>query len=163
MGGFLLFLLLVGGCSNADDVTQLVTKYESQIENQNKEIQELKEENNQLKSDLANYSSYLQAADGNSRKIMSFISEGKFEELKNEFSVNFEVQDGEIDFGLPENNLPFPIELAGYPMHIASFSIHPDGADINYFIYDLEKEESHLINMSFDKDMEFEFIFVGGR
>ena len=138
-------------------------KHESQIENQNKEIQELKEENNQLKSDLANYSSYLQAADGNSRKIMSFISEGKFEELKNEFSVSFEVQDGEIDFGLPENNLPFPIELAGYPMHIASFSIHPDGADINYFIYDLEKEESHLINMSFDKDMEFEFIFVGGR
>ena len=163
MGGFLLFLLFVGGCSNTDDVTQLVSKYESQIDEQKVEIKELKEENERIKTDLADYNSYLQVADRSSRRIMRLMSEGKFEELKNEFNVEFEVKNGEIDFGVPEGNLPFPIELAGYPMHIASFSIHPDGADINYFIYDLEKEESHLTNMSFDKDMDFEFIFVGGR
>ena len=160
---FILILLLVVGCSDEDDMKQSVSKYESQIENQKKEIQVLKEENEQLKTDNADYSSYLQEADRNSRRIMRFISEGKFEELKNEYNVDFEVKNGEIDFGIPVGNLPFRIDLAGYPMFIASFSKHPDGTDINYFIDDPEKEERHLINMSFDKDMGFEFIFAGGR
>lgn len=160
---FAFILLIVVGCSNDDKLNQTVKKYENKIENQEKEIQELKEENEQLKTDIAEYSSYLQVADRQSRNIMGYISDGKFEELKNEYNVEFNLKDDKIDFGVPESNLPFPIKLAGYPMHIASFSMHPDGVDINYFIYDLEKEESHLINMSFDKDREFEFIFFGGR
>ena len=142
-------------------MNQSVTKYESQIENQKKEIRELKEENEQLKTDLADYNSYLQVGDSNSRRIMRLISEGKFEELKNEYNVDFEVKNGEIDFGVPEGNLPFRIDLAGYPMVISYINKHPKGTEITYFIY--EKEDSHSITMSFDKDMEFEFIYAAGR
>ena len=52
---FFFILLFVVGCSNKNDTNKLGKKYESQIENQIKEIQELKEENEQLKTDLADY------------------------------------------------------------------------------------------------------------
>lgn len=170
MGGFLLFLLFVGGCSNADDVTQLVSKYESQIENQNKEIQELKEENEQLKTDLAfyeqqlaDYRSDLQQGDRNSRAVMRLISEGKFEELKKEFNAEFEVKDGKIDFGKPEGNFPFSVDLAGYPMTISYTHKRPNGNnDVTYYIY-AEDDYTHLIHMNFDKDWNLESILVGDR
>ena len=162
--GILLFILLcVVGCSNKDEMNGLVSKYEGQIENQQKEIAELEGNIEQLKVESAGYSSNLQQADRESRKIMRFISEGKFEELKKENNIEFEVKDGSIVFAVPESNSPFPLELAGYPMFIASFSKHPNGTDINYFVDDLEVEKRHLINMSFDKNMKFKFIFVGGE
>ena len=171
MGGFLLFLLVLGGCSNADDVNQLVSKYDSQIENQNKEIIELKEENEQLKTDLAyyerqlaDYRSDLQRGDRNSRAVMRLISEGKFEELKKDFNAEFEVKDGKIDFGKPEGNFPFRVDLAGNFMTISYTHKHPNGdTDVTYYIYDYEIDGSHLITVNFDKDWGLKFIFVGDR
>ena len=164
---FVFILLFVVGCSNKNDANKL-EKYESQIENQNKEIQELKEENEQLKTDLAdyerqlaNYSTDLKIGDVNSRRIMRLISEGKFEELKKEFNAEFEVKDGKIYFDTPKDNQPFRVDLAGYPMSISYINKHPDGTEITYFIYEIEN--SHSITMSFDKDMEFEFIYAAGR
>lgn len=164
-------MLFVVGCSEKEELNKLVTNYESKIEEQQKkiqeqqtEIQELKEEIDNLNSEKANYAdygSYLQVADRESRRIMRFISEGKFDELKKEYNVEFEVKDGAIHFSEPEYNIPFQIELAGYPMSIASFSNFSEGTDINYFIDEPGGEERHLINMSFDKDMKFEYIFEG--
>ncbi|MEZ7173017.1 septum formation initiator family protein [Sporosarcina sp. OR05] len=89
---FAFILLFVVGCSNDDKLNQTVIKYENKIENQEKEIQELKEENEQLKTDIAEYSSYLQVADRQSRNIMGYISDGKFEELKKEYNVEFNLR-----------------------------------------------------------------------
>lgn len=130
-------------------------KYESQIENQNKEIQELKEENEQLKTDLADYErqvadyrTVLQEGDRNSRAVMRLISEGKFEELKKEFNAEFEVKNGEIDFGKPKDNMPFRVDLAGYPMSISYTHKRPnDDTDIAYYIY-AEDDYTHLISKS---------------
>ncbi|MEI4770932.1 hypothetical protein WAX74_15015 [Psychrobacillus sp. FJAT-51614] len=160
---FILILLCLAGCSNKDEMNVLMAKYESQIGNQQEEIQELKKEIKQLETEYADYSSNLQQADYESRRIMRFISESEFDELKKEYNIEFEVKDGAIDFGVPESNSSFPIELAGNPMFIASLSKFPEGTDINYFVDDLENEKRHLINVSFDKDMKFEFIFVGGE
>ena len=43
---------------------------------------------------------------------MRLISEGKLEELKQEYHVEFEVKENQIIFGQPEFNSPFPIEWA---------------------------------------------------
>ncbi|MBB4825890.1 outer membrane murein-binding lipoprotein Lpp [Sporosarcina luteola] len=153
-------LLFLFGCSNKNDMDQL-GKEESQFENLNKEIQKLKEENEQLKTDLSDYNNDLQVGDRASRRIMSLISKGKFEELKTEFNVEFEVKNGEIDFGVPEGNIPFRVDLGGYPMSISYINKHPDGVELTYFIY--EKEDSHSVTMSFDKDMKFQFIYAAGR
>lgn len=167
IGVLFLFLLICSGCSNGNEMNQLISQYEGKIEEQQEiikeqqnEIQELKEEIEQLNSE-ADYGSSLQIADRESRRIMRFISEGKFDELKKEYNVEFEVKDGAIHFGEPEYNIPFKIELAGYPMFIASFSNFSEGTDINYFIDEPGGDERHLINMSFDKDMKFEYIFEG--
>lgn len=155
--------LCVVGCSNKNEMNELVTKYEDQIEKQQVQIQKLKEDSEQLKTEYADYSVYLQQADRESRRIMRFILEGKFEELKKEYNVDFEIKDGSLVFDLPKSNSPFLINLAGNPMFIASFSKHPNGTDINYYIDDLNDEKRHLINLSFDKNMNFEFIFVGDK
>ena len=163
---FIIILLFVAGCSNEDNSVS-----KSQIENKEKEIQELKEENEQLKTDLAYYErqladhrTVLQEGDSNSRAVMRLISEGKFEELKKNFNAEFEVKNGEIDFGKPEGNFPFRVELAGYPMSISYTHKHPNGdTDVTYYIYDYEIDGSHLITVNFDKDWELEFIFVGDK
>lgn len=168
--GLIFFtLLVVGGCSEKDEIDQLATKYENQLEEQQKEIQEQQKEIGKLKEEIEayklvpdiNYRSSLQEADREGRKIMRLISEGKFEELKREYNVKFEVTDDAIDFGVPDSNAPFPIELASNFMYIANFIKYPDGMDISYFISNPNNEKSELIHMSFGKDMKFKFIFVG--
>lgn len=167
---FVFILLFVVGCSNEDNMNQIVTKYENQIENQRKENQELKEENEQLKTDLADYetqladySTDLKVGDVNSRRIMRLISEGKFEEVKKEFNAEFEVKDGKIYFDTPKDNEPFHVDLAGYPMSISLTHRRPNGGrDIAYYIY-AKDDNSHLIYMTFDKDWNFETIFVGDK
>ena len=161
LGVFLISVLLVTGCSNKeDDMNQIVSKYESQIEDLQRENQDLKDEIQQVKSD---YSTFLQQTDNKSRSIMRLIAEGKFDQLKNEYNVKFEIKDGAIDFGVPESNSPFRIELAKHPMFISSFNKHSDGTEISYYIDNLETEERTLITMSYDKEDAFKFIFVGDR
>lgn len=161
--------MFVGGCSNKEEIAQLTNKYENQLEEQRKkiqvqqkEIEELKEkiEENKLVPD-SNYRSSLQETDREARKIMRLISEGKFEDLKKEYNVNFTVKDDVIDFGVPESNSPFPIEWASSFMYIANFTKHLDGMDISYFISISEHERSELIHMSFEKDLKLKYIFVG--
>ncbi len=168
--GILILVLFAAGCSNDDEMEQLVTKYENKIEeqqkdieNQQKEIKELKEEIEELKfvPDVS-YRSSLQVADREVRGIMRFILEGKFEEIKKEHDVQFEVKDGSIHFGEPEHNLPFPIEFAGNFMHIGNFIKHPDGRmEIAYFVDDPKNDRAQLINISFDNDMRLKYIFIG--
>lgn len=161
--GLLIFIVLfVGGCSENDEIEQLTIDHQKEVEALRKEIEEdieeSKEEIEKIKAD-----NNLQTADYNSREIMRLISEGKFEELRNEYQIDFEVKDGEILFAKPEGNLPLRIELTDYLMYIASISNSPDGTDINYFIDDPHNEKSHLINFHFDKDMKFKYLFVGGE
>lgn len=155
-------LLLVGGCAEKDEIESLTTNYEKQLEEQQKEIKKLKEEieEQQFVPD-EDYRGSLSETDRESRRIMQLISEGKFSELKREYDIEFEVQDGKIDFGVPESNAQFPIEWASNFMYIANFIIQPDGMDISYFIDNPTNDRLELIHMSFDKDMQFKFIFVG--
>lgn len=120
-----------------------------------KKIQKLEAEVQQVKT--------LQQADNRSRVIMLLIANGKFEELKKEFNVLFEVKDGAIDFGVPDSNTPFRIDLARHPMFISSFNNHYEATEISYYIDNLETEERTLITMHFDKDDTFKYIFVGDR
>lgn len=169
MGLLIFILLFVGGCSDEDEINQLTTKYENQLEEKRKEMQDQQEEIEELKEEIeeyklvpdGNYRSSLQVADREARKIMRLISDYKFEELKKEYNVEFEVKDDAVDFGVPESNTPFPIELASSFMYIANFIKHPDGMDISYFISNPKNERSELIHMSLEEDMKFKFIFVG--
>ena len=148
------------GCSNEDEMNQIVNEHKNKIEAQKKEIQKLEEELQQVKTD---YSVFLQQADNKSRVIMRLIANSKFEELKKEYNVEFEVKDNAIDFGVPESNIPFRIDLARHPMFISSFNKHSEATEISYYIDDLETEERTLITMHFDKDGTFKFIFLGDR
>lgn len=168
--GLLIFILLfVGGCSDEDKINQLTSKYENQLEELRKEMQEQQKEIEELKEEIEEYKlvpdvTYrlsLQEADREARKIMRLISDGKFEELKKEYDVEFEVKDDAVKFGVPESNTPFPIEWASNFMFIANFIKHPDGMDISYFISNPKNERNELIDMSFEKDMKLKFIFVG--
>ena len=169
LGVFIFILLIVGGCSEKNEKNQLTTKYENQLEEQQKKIQEQQKEIERLKEEIevyklvpdVNYRQSLQVADREARIIMRLISEGKFDELKREFDVKFEVKDGEIDFGVPKNNAPFPIEWASNFMYIGNFIKGPDSIDISYFIYNPTHDRSEIIYMTFDNDMKFQFIYVG--
>ena len=55
--------------------------------------------------------------------------------MKREYSVEFEIKDDAIDLGDPQNNQPFPIELASNYIYIANFIIGTDGMDISYFYF----------------------------
>ncbi|MGE7978310.1 hypothetical protein [Psychrobacillus sp. NPDC093200] len=81
--------------------------------------------------------------------------------MKREYSAEFEIKDDAIDFGIPQNNQPFSIELAANYMYIANFIIGTDGMDISYFISSPDSDRYELIHMSFEKDMKFKYIFVG--
>ncbi|MFF2753112.1 hypothetical protein ACFVR1_05060 [Psychrobacillus sp. NPDC058041] len=155
-------MLFVVGCSDEDENNQIVIKYESQIKEQQKEIGELKQEIEDINF-IPNvyYRSSLQEADREARKIMRYISEGIYEELKKEYDIEFEVKEDAVDSGVPESNTPFPIEMAGNFMYIANFIKKPDGMEISYFIDNPKNERSQLIHMSFAIDMEFKFIYVG--
>ena len=153
-------MLFVVGCSNEDEMNRIVTKHENKIEEQQKQIQKLEEELQQVKTD---YSIFLQQTDNKFRVIMRLIANGKFEELEKEYNVHFEVKDDVIDFGVPESNTPFRIELAKHPIFISSFNKHSEASEISYYIDNFETEERTLITMHFDKDDTFEYIFVGDR
>lgn len=71
------------------------------------------------------------------------------------------MKDGLIHFGEPEHNLPFPIKFAGNFMYIGNFIKHPNGMYISYFVDDPKNERAQLIDISFDNDMGFEYIFIG--
>ncbi|ALC85250.1 hypothetical protein AM499_05030 [Bacillus sp. FJAT-22090] len=160
LGIIILVLLFVIGCSNEDETKQVVSKHEKKIEEQQKEIQKLEDELQQVKTE---YSVFLQQADNKSRAIMRLIANGKFEELKKEYQVEFEVTDDALDFGVPESNIPFRIDLARHPMFVSSFNKHSEAKEISYYIDNLETEERTLITMHFDKDGTFNFIFLGDR
>ena len=108
-----------------------------------------------------NYITSLQETDRGARRVMKLISEGKFEELKKEYNVDFEVKDDAIHFGEPESNSPFQIELASNSMYIANFLKGKNDVQIGYFIYNPNYDRSDLIYMSFDNEMNFLSIFVG--
>lgn len=156
-------LLITVGCTQKDEIEQLTIKYEEQLEEQQKIIEELREEIEEKKLvPDGSYRSSLQEADREARKIMQLIAEKKFDELKKEYNIDFEVNGDEIDFGVPEWNLPFPIEWVSNFMYIANFIKHDDGRmDISYFITNSERDKSELIHLSFGADLQFKFIFVG--
>ncbi|USG66088.1 hypothetical protein NDK47_01670 [Brevibacillus ruminantium] len=158
--GFLFVLLVLSGCSHDDNA-----EYIKQIENQKIEIENLKKENDETKISLDQ--SKLQLADYNSRRIMRFISEVDYEGLKKEYKTDFDVNEkkGEILFARAEHSLPLPIKLSkvGNAMFISSFNNHSEGTGISYFIDELETDERHLVTFQYDKDMNFQFIFIGDR
>ena len=166
---FFLILLIVGGCSEKDETDQLMTEYENQLDEKQRIIQEQQKEIKELKEAIeafkfipdTNYISSLQEIDRGARRVMQLISEGKFEELKNEYNVEFEVKGDVIDFGEPESNSPFSIELASNFMYIANFIKSEHDMQIGYFIYNPNYDRADLIYMSFDNDMNFKSIFVG--
>ena len=92
---------------------------------------------------------------------MQLISQGKFEEIKREHNIEFEIKDNHLVFNEPEFNSPFNIELASNSMHIASFINQPEGTEIGYFIYNQKADRNDLIYMYFDKNMKFKSIYVG--
>ncbi|MFY3792315.1 hypothetical protein ACOQFO_11635 [Ureibacillus sp. MALMAid1270] len=104
LGVFIFILFIVGGCSEKDEINQLTTKYENQFGEQQKKIKEQQKEIERLKEEIEvyklvpdiNYRQSLQVADREARIIMRLISKGKFDELKREYDVKFEVKDGKI-------------------------------------------------------------------
>lgn len=164
---FILFI--VGGCSNTEDIVQITTKFENQLDEKQKVIQEQQIEIQELKEEIeayklipdTDYRTSLQETDREARKIMRLIAEGEFEKLKTEYRVEFEIKDDVIVFGVPESNAPFSIELASNFMYIANFIKHKEGMEISYFISNPNYDRSDLIYMLFDNDMKFKYIFVG--
>ncbi|RPJ94970.1 hypothetical protein CW357_12880 [Rummeliibacillus sp. TYF005] len=154
-------LLFAFGCSNKEDKKNSSdTANDTQIENQQKEIQKLKVELKEVKDD---YSVHLQQFDGTSRNIMWLITDGKYEEIKRSYNVGFEVKDGKIIFALPKNveSAPFLIKQAKLPMSIAYFNREPESTEIGYYLDDLKNEERYLISVLFDNDGKFKYILVG--
>jgi cell division protein FtsB len=165
-----LFLLLGGGAffyltfntpgkHDAEINTTKLADYEAQIAELKKENERLQGEFQELNSD---YSVYLQQTDGTSRRIMRLISENKFEQLKSEYGIEFEVTDGHLIFPkLDEFNPGFPIAQANFPMFVAYFNIQSDFIEIGYYLDDLQTDERYSITFSYDKDGNFEYIYVG--
>lgn len=157
-GTFLYFTLSAPGKHDAEINTSKLDDYKTQIDELKKENERLKGEFHELNSD---YSVYLQRADGTSRRIMRLISENKFEQLRSEFSAEFEVSDGHLIFTKLDEFSRFPIEQANFPMFVAYFNIQSEFIEIGYFLDDLQTDERYSITFSFDKDGNFEYIFVG--
>lgn len=168
--GSLLILFFAVGCSNEGETDQLVTEYESQIESRQKEIQDLEKEIQELKQELKNiqtnhaeHLSNLQIVDRESRRVLRLISDGKLEELRNEYNVEFKIMDDGILFSTPESNAPFPFDLAENPAYIGSYTQSDIGTDISYYIMDYEMDKTRLMYFQFDKDLNFKHIFVGAE
>nr|WP_106779204.1 hypothetical protein [Lysinibacillus timonensis] len=119
LGVILSLLLFLIGCSN------------NEIDELKKKNQILKEENQSLNKELAklnsDYSVYLQHLDSTSRDIMKLINEEQFEQLKKDYNVEFEVNDGKMMFITPDevSSAGFPIKQANLPMFISNVNINP--------------------------------------
>lgn len=154
-----IFIILTG-CLDSEEKSLSAEKTTVQIEQLKKDNQSLQDQLNKVQAD---YSVYLQQLDGSSRKIMRLINTGKFEQLKTDYNVEFEITNGIVNFKTQEDlkSAGFPVENASLPMSIAYLNIQSDKLEIAYYLDDLEKEGRSLISFIYDENQDFQYIFIG--
>ena len=155
-----LFVLILSGCKEEE-----AAKISSIEEDYKVQIEELKKENKRISDELSqfdDYSVHLQIADRNSRKIMRFIRENDFAQLKSELGIEATISDGKVFFEEKthdEYETGLPIEQAAFHMSIAYFNIYDNSLEIGYFLDDLNADVnaavSYSVTFGFDKNGEF--------
>lgn len=160
LGIFFCIVVFLIGCSDKEEIASITQDNTTQIN-------ELKEENQQLKGELQNlkseYSVDLQQFDSTSRTIMRLINEEQYEQIKTDYNTDFNVLHEEINFKTPDNtnSAAFPIEKAKLPMFIAYLNVQSDSTEIGYYLEDLEKEEKLFISFVYDQKGNFQYIYIG--
>lgn len=157
---FCVVLFLIG-CSD-NEKTSEVEKY---VNDCTVAIESIKEENEILKDELeninSNYSVYLQQLDSTSRTIVRMIEAEQYETIKSNYNVDFKLENDEIIFESVPDNSGFPTDKASLPMSIAYFNVQNNGSEVGYYIDDLETGDRLLATFKYDKNLNFNHIYIG--
>ncbi|RXJ04568.1 hypothetical protein DS745_04065 [Anaerobacillus alkaliphilus] len=130
------------------------------------EIRELTEELSFVKDQLekqtkqlVNISGDIQVLDHKERRIMSLIVDQEYDQIRDEYSVDFEVIDGKIYFDRLSDYdyyYYFPTELAGLPMYFYMYNPNPEFTQVGYFLYDDDRK--YDIHFHFENNNEFTYV-----
>lgn len=161
----LVLLLTTMGCSNEATQKPLSTEDKEQIEDQKSEIQKLKDdikkaklEVEKYKNDLSSYNSTLTLLDENARTIMGQIKEEKFEEIKRDYNIKFDIRDNNIVFeGLEDFSFPIKLLNSESPIFISYINLEqPEIAEI-FYIVDTDDGERYRFGLTFERKETLSF------
>ncbi len=165
-----LFVLILSGCKEGED-TEIASAEDALIASIQEEhktlVTALRKENKRISDELSkfdDYSVHLQIADRNSRKIMRFIRENDFAQLKSELGIEATISDGNVFFKekkYDEYETGLPIEQAAFHMSIAYFNVYDDILEIGYFLDDLNAVVRYSVTFEFNKNEDFLYFSNG--
>lgn len=139
--GLLILSLLLTACS--DTAVDNTAEYTTRIKELEEKVATLETQNNELKIEKDNLSGMhgnLQPADGESRRILSLIANGDFDTLKENYSLEFELNEAKneitFDDGVMNRKLVLPIEFFDNDGNTIYYDMGFNGEDF-YIMYDI--------------------------
>lgn len=126
------------------------------------ELTAIAKENEELRNDLSQISINLQVYDLNARRVVSLLNKEDFDELKNQYGVEYNFSDNRIKTeGFEGAN--FPLEWSEFPMRFAFINQSNDVTEVGYYLYDSTpgEEQKYSLVFGFNEDRTIRYIVNG--
>ena len=126
------------------------------------ELDAIAKENEALRNEISQIGIDLQIYDLNARRVISLLIKEDFDELKNQYGVDYNASDERIKIGGSEG-ANFPLEWSEFPMRFVFINQTNDLTEVGYYLYDSTpgEEQKHSLVFGFNEDRTIRYIVNG--